>query len=88
MGAKVNVHEAKTHFSSLLARVEKGEEIIICECGKPVAWLHAVEEKTVNRILGDAEGKVIIAENFDAPLPQSIFSGNIILSLEPQAQYE
>ena len=29
MGAKVNIHEAKTHFSSLVARVEKGEEIII-----------------------------------------------------------
>lgn len=71
MGTKVNVHEAKTHFSSLLARVEKGEEIIICKSGKPVACLHAIEEKTVNRIPGNAKGKVIIAENFDAPLPQS-----------------
>jgi len=74
MGAKVNVHEAKTHFSSLLARVEKGEEIIICKSGKPVACLHAIEEKTVNRIPGNAKGKVIIAENFDAPLPQSILN--------------
>lgn len=74
MGAKVNVHEAKTHFSSLLARVEKGEEIIICKSGKPVACLHAIEEKTVNRIPGNAKGKVIIAENFDAPLPQSMLN--------------
>jgi prevent-host-death family protein len=74
MGAKVNVHEAKTHFSSLLARVEKGEEIIICKSGKPVACLHAIEEKMVNRIPGNAKGKVVIAENFDAPLPQSILS--------------
>jgi prevent-host-death family protein len=74
MGAKVNVHEARTHFSSLLARVEKGEEIIICKSGKPVACLHAIEEKTVNRIPGNAKGKVIIAENFNAPLPQSILN--------------
>jgi len=74
MGAKFNVHEAKTHFSSLLARVEKGEEIIICKSGKPVACLHAIEEKMVNRIPGNAKGKVIIAENFDAPLPQSILN--------------
>lgn len=45
MGAKVNVREAKTHFSSLLAQVEKGEEIIICKSGKPVACLHTIEEK-------------------------------------------
>jgi prevent-host-death family protein len=75
MGAKINVHEAKTHFSSLLARVEKGEEIIICKSGKPVACLHAIEEKKVKRIPGNAKGKVFLAENFDAPLPQSILNG-------------
>ncbi len=36
----VNVHEAKTNFSSLLARVEdKNEAIIICRNGEPVADL-------------------------------------------------
>lgn len=74
MGVKVNVHEAKTHLSRLLARVEKGEEIVICKSGKPVACLHPIEEKMVNRIPGNAKGKVIIAENFDAPLPQSILN--------------
>jgi prevent-host-death family protein len=74
LGVKVDVHEAKTHFSSLLARVGKGEEIIICKSGKPVACLHPIEEKRVNRIPGNAKGKVIIAEHFDAPLPQSILN--------------
>ena len=74
MSAKVNVHEAKAHFSSLLARVEKGEEIIICKSGKPVAWLHPIEGKMVNRFPGNTKRKVIIAENFDAPLPQSILN--------------
>jgi prevent-host-death family protein len=35
----VNIHAAKTHFSSLLARVARGEEIIIARSGKPVARL-------------------------------------------------
>jgi len=36
----VNVHEAKTNLSSLLLRVEKkGEPVLICRNGKPVADL-------------------------------------------------
>ncbi len=36
----VNVHEAKTRLSSLLAEVaRKGEKVIICRNGKPVADL-------------------------------------------------
>ncbi len=72
MSAKINVHEAKTHFSKLLSRVEKGEEIIICKSGKPIACLHPLERKVDRRIPGSAKGKVIIAENFDEPLPHSI----------------
>ena len=33
----VNVHEAKTHLSRLLERVERGEEIVIARNGRPVA---------------------------------------------------
>jgi len=45
----VNVHEAKTNFSSLLARVEAGSEaIVICRNGEPVADL--VPHKRPNRI--------------------------------------
>ena len=33
----VNVHAAKTHFSSLLDRAAAGEEIVIAKAGKPVA---------------------------------------------------
>lgn len=35
----VNVHEAKTNLSKLLARVEAGEEIVIARGGKPIARL-------------------------------------------------
>lgn len=39
----VNIHEAKTHFSKLLARVEKGERITVARAGKPVARLVPAE---------------------------------------------
>jgi prevent-host-death family protein len=35
----VNVHDAKTHFSKLLDRVNAGEEIVIAKAGKPYARL-------------------------------------------------
>jgi len=70
----VNVHEAKTQLSRLLARVEKGEEIVIARDGKPVARLVAVIAQPPKRVLGRDQGKVIIAEDFDAPLPDDVLS--------------
>lgn len=72
MPDKVNVHEAKTYFSRLLARVQKGEEIIISKAGKPVARLVPINEKPTKRIAGSAKGRIVVAENFDAPLPEPI----------------
>lgn len=37
MATTVNVHEAKTQLSKLLADVEQGEEIVIARRGKPIA---------------------------------------------------
>jgi prevent-host-death family protein len=35
----VNIHQAKTHLSALLARVESGEEVLIAKAGRPIARL-------------------------------------------------
>ncbi len=40
----VNIHEAKTHLSKLLARVLAGEEIVIARAGKPVARVLPYED--------------------------------------------
>ena len=39
MSYVVNVHEAKTQLSRLLARAEKGEDVVIARRGEPVARL-------------------------------------------------
>lgn len=46
----VNMHEAKTQFSKLIARVEKGEEIVIARDGTPVARLVAFRQPVTKRI--------------------------------------
>jgi len=74
MALKVNVHEAKTKFSKLLVRVEKGEAVVIAKAGKPVARLVPFEEKPVKRNPGSAKGKIFISDDFDAPLPGGILN--------------
>jgi prevent-host-death family protein len=68
----VNVHEAKTHFSKLLSRVATGEEIIIARAGKPVARLVPLVRDLSTRTPGSARGKIWMAPDFDAPLPDDI----------------
>jgi prevent-host-death family protein len=70
MDYKVNIHEAKTHFSRLLDRVMKGEKIIIAKAGKPVAVLSPIPGSPQRRTPGSDAGKVIIQPDFDAPLPE------------------
>jgi prevent-host-death family protein len=64
----INIHSAKTHFSSLLAEVEAGEEIIIAKAGKPVARLMPLEYGKAPRKPGSMKGRISMSDDFDAPL--------------------
>jgi prevent-host-death family protein len=61
----VSIHEAKTHFSRLVARVEAGEEIIVRRGPKPVAKLIAYREMSEPRSPGALMGQITIAEDFE-----------------------
>ena len=65
---QVNVHEAKTQLSRLLAEVEKGREIVVARDGKPVAKLVPFRQPGKARVLGQGKGEVWISPDFDAPL--------------------
>ena len=69
----INVHEAKTHLSRILERVIRGEEIVIARSGKPVARLVPIAKSP--RTPGRLKGRIRIARDFDAPLPDSLRSG-------------
>lgn len=40
----VNIHEAKTHLSKLIAKAVEGESFIIAKAGKPMVRVTAIEE--------------------------------------------
>jgi len=65
----VNVLEAKTKLSALLAEVEAGGEVIIARAGIPVARLVAVEKLPARR-LGIDDGRIEIADDFDSFVPE------------------
>ncbi|MFZ5648402.1 MAG: type II toxin-antitoxin system Phd/YefM family antitoxin [Bacillota bacterium] len=69
---QINVHEAKTHFSKLLMRVKKGEEVIIAKAGEPIARLVPVTDHLVRRVPGSAKGKITVTPGFEDPLPESL----------------
>jgi prevent-host-death family protein len=83
----VNVHEAKTHLSRLLKRVEAGEEITISRAGVPVAKLIATGPPGTSRPMGMDRGKIWIAEDFDArdPEMEALFYAPIDLDPPPIA---
>jgi prevent-host-death family protein len=87
METVVNIHEAKTHFSRLVERAEKGERITIARAGTPVAMLVAIEPKIYpRRVLGFDKGRVIIHDNFDDPLPE--FEESADSSIDPVEMIE
>jgi prevent-host-death family protein len=74
----INIHEAKTQFSKLIEAVTHGEEIVIAKAGKPAAKLVPVQTQRPIRKPGALKGKMKIAADFDAPLPddlQAAFEG-------------
>ncbi len=67
----VNVHQAKTQLSRLLADAAAGEEVIIARDGKPVARLVPVGTAPRRRKPGTLRGRIRIAAGFDDALPEA-----------------
>ena len=79
MERTVNIREAQSHLSQLLAQVERGERVVITRAGQPIAVLapipltesEARTGKTARiqpRVPGRDKGKIIIHPNLDDPL--------------------
>lgn len=72
MSVVINVHEAKTHLSKLLVRVQAGEEIVIAKAGNPIAKLVPLATDLERRVPGTAKGQMWISPDFDASLPDDM----------------
>lgn len=66
----INIHQAKTDLSKLIARTLTGEDVIIAKAGKPVAKLVAYREKVKPRKFGLLKGKIWISDDFDDEDPE------------------
>lgn len=63
----VNIHEAKTHLSRLIARVMSGEQLVIAKAGKPVVQMSAYQQNELapKRIGFLKDEEILIPDDFD-----------------------
>jgi prevent-host-death family protein len=67
----VNIHEAKTHLSRLIAEVEVGEEVVLARGGKPVVRLVRLGDAPAARRFGAMRGRARTGDAFFEPLPEA-----------------
>jgi antitoxin (DNA-binding transcriptional repressor) of toxin-antitoxin stability system len=72
MTLTLNVTDTSINLKQLLKRARQGEDIIIIEGEKPVARFVLLDKNNIKRVPGTAKGQITIADDFDAPLPESI----------------
>jgi prevent-host-death family protein len=65
-----NIFEAKTQLSKLVEMAEQGQDVVIARAGKPVARLTQLKPEKKPIIFGLMKGKIHVADDFDAPLPE------------------
>ncbi len=78
----VNIHEAKTHLSRLIALAGQGEPFIIAKAGKPLVKVTAINSKSgeQTRRLGFMKGMMKVPDDFDRMGDDdigSLFAGSI-----------
>lgn len=72
----IDIQEAKNSFASLLSLVAAGTEIILTDEQKPVIRLAPVVEEAP-RVAGLHAGAMVMSEDFDAPLPDDFWLGEL-----------
>ena len=70
---KLNVHEAKTHLSRYLDKLERGETILLCKRNIPIAEIRPLpKRRKTKRPIGLAKGQFTVPAEFFEPLPADI----------------
>ena len=65
--AQFNIHDAKTHLSRLIDRVEHGEEIVISRAGTPVAKIVPIAPRARRAGRGSLAGHLEMTDDWDSP---------------------
>jgi prevent-host-death family protein len=72
---KVNIYEAKTRLSQLVAEAAAGRDVVIARAGRPVARLTRLAGAGGKRRLGVLDGQLRIPDDFNRPLPDEVLRG-------------
>ncbi|MBA3478888.1 MAG: type II toxin-antitoxin system Phd/YefM family antitoxin [Lautropia sp.] len=70
----VNIYEAKTRLSQLVDKAASGEDVVVCRNGKPLVRITRLEVPKRRIRFGVLKGKVKVAPDFDAPLPEEVLA--------------
>jgi len=62
-----NMHDAKTHLSRIIERVERGEEIVIDRAGVPVARVVPLVRRVNRTAVGSLAGQLDLSGEWDSP---------------------
>lgn len=71
----VNIYDAKTHLSQLVDAAASGEDVVVSRHGKPLVRITRLEPPKPRIRFGLLEGKLTVAADFDAPLPDEVLAG-------------
>ncbi|MDD5306063.1 MAG: type II toxin-antitoxin system Phd/YefM family antitoxin [Deltaproteobacteria bacterium] len=72
---RINIHEAKTHLSRYLGRLEKEGRIVICKRNVAIAEIRPTENRDPKpRRIGLAKGRFDVPSSFFDPLPDDLLA--------------
>jgi prevent-host-death family protein len=70
MATQLEIKDLGNSMSDALDKVRRGEEVTIADHGYAIAKLVPIEPE--ERVFGAFKGRVVIADDFDAPLPPDV----------------
>jgi prevent-host-death family protein len=80
----INIHQAKTHLSRLIERVQAGEEFVIAKAGRPAARLVPLEAPSGGVKTGGLHIRGGVPDDFDTMFSdeiEALFSGSAVSRL-------
>lgn len=78
---KLNIHQAKTHLSAILAKLKPGDKILICRRNTPIAEIHALPSASgKRRPVGLEAGRLKVPQSFFESLPDDVIESFDALS--------
>ncbi len=71
----VNIYDAKTRLSQLVDKAASGEDVVVSRNGKPLVRITRLAATKRQIKFGVLKGKIKVASDFDAPLPDEVLAG-------------